>query len=70
MKLSRLNVITYFAVMVYVTLSAGTVGAEENNPYMGAPVEMGKAANGAIALRNSSTGLKRSAGSNRPSKNQ
>jgi len=35
--------------MVYVTLSAGTVGAEENNPYMGAPVEMGKAANGAIA---------------------
>ena len=49
MKIFILNVITYIAIMVCGTLSAGTVGAGETNPYMGAPLKMGKAANGAIA---------------------
>jgi alkyl sulfatase BDS1-like metallo-beta-lactamase superfamily hydrolase len=35
--------------LICVWLSAGTVLAMEENPYMGAPVKLGKAANGAIA---------------------
>ena len=49
MKHSRLNTTSYAAILICALLLAFVVGAEEKNPYMGAPVTMGKAPNGAIA---------------------
>ena len=59
MKPSKLNVITCAAILICVSLLASTVGAEEKNPYMGAPVQMGKAPNGAITRQKLLDGIEK-----------
>ena len=49
MKPSKLNGITCAAILICASLMTSAVGAEEKTCYMGAPVTLGKAPNGAIA---------------------
>ena len=59
MKPSKLNAIISAAILICVSLLASTVGAEEKNPYMGTPVQMGKAPNGAITRQKLLDGIEK-----------